>query len=458
MSSRARRWVLRSPRREGEAQEALVGNEVLDKGAAPRDKPPLVATSDTAAPGSRSSSLLSRLRSKLPASTGILHVKRSTKGRRRSPREGAGSTSATSTPHLSPGFRSENGTTAAEAAAEKAIVTEREKVGEEATSCLSVLPRGPLTAGDTRESLGRSSTRSHKDRAGHHFGDKTQGGAHSASGAQHEEYRGHSKLDVGEHALSAVKAGRQAPRIAFIGVFLNGVAVGLATFVPFGGDTERIALVKEVLLQPSSSVSPGGCYTARGSALAVHFIVDHKHRVYACITAEEVPLSVGLSLLEEVQIEYISTVSTLAFSTKENSQSARCHAQLSRTWAKYEGIERTLARERETRRLLGEDPPDIESPLSGDNKTYGGAEVTHLNFTAEHQATLKAATQEVFSLKEGNEKREVGADVARPDDSFAATRVRSGRKRIKSAILLLASGVAVACTVLYAARRANFVI
>ncbi|CAN0574963.1 unnamed protein product, partial [Ectocarpus sp. 12 AP-2014] len=115
---------------------------------------------------------------------------------------------------------------------------------------------------------------------------------------------------------------------------------------------------------------------------AVHFIVDHKHRVYACITAEDVPLSVGLSLLEEVQIEYISTVSTLAFSTKENSQSARCHAQLSRTWAKYEGIERTLARERETRRLLGEDPPDIESPLSGDNKTYSRAEVTRLHFTA----------------------------------------------------------------------------
>lgn len=111
-----------------------------------------------------------------------------------------------------------------------------------------------------------------------------------------------------------------------------------------------------------------------------------------------------------------------------------------------------------SRRLLGEDPPDIESPLSGDNKTYSGAEVTRLHFTAEHQAALKAATQEVFSLKEGNEKREVGADVARPDDSFAATRVRSGRKRIKSAILLLASGVAVACMVLYAARRANFVI
>ncbi|CAN0108082.1 unnamed protein product, partial [Ectocarpus sp. 4 AP-2014] len=104
MPSRARRWVLQSPRREGEAQEALVGNEVLDKRAAPRGKPPLVATSDTPAPGSRSSSLLSRLRSKLPASTGILYVKRSnryssiTKGQRRSPKGGARSTSTTSTP------------------------------------------------------------------------------------------------------------------------------------------------------------------------------------------------------------------------------------------------------------------------------------------------------------------------------------------------------------------------
>lgn len=109
-----------------------------------------------------------------------------------------------------------------------------------------------------------------------------------------------------------------------------------------------------------------------------------------------------------------------------------------------------------SRRLLGEDPPDIESPLSGDNKTYSGAEVTRLHFTAEHHAALKAATQEVFSLKEGNEKREIGVNVARPDDSFGATRIRSGRKRIRSAILLLASGVAVACIVLYAARRAKF--
>lgn len=255
MPSRARRWVLRSPRREAEAQEGLVGNEVLDKGAAPRDRPPLLATTDSAATDSRSSSLLSRLRSKLPASTGILHVKRShryrstTKGRGRSPKGGAGGSSGNSTPHHSLGFRSENGTTAAAAAAEKATVTEIDKEGEEGTTYLSVLPSEPCTTGDTRESLGRSSTRSRHNRAeGNRCGDnkKQDGGAHSASGVQHEEYRGHSKLDVGEHSLSAVKAGRQVPRITFVGVFLNGVAVGLATFVPFGRDIERIALVKEV--------------------------------------------------------------------------------------------------------------------------------------------------------------------------------------------------------------------
>lgn len=39
----------------------------------------------------------------------------------------------------------------------------------------------------------------------------------------------------------------------------------------------------------------------RGSVLAVHAVVDQKHRVYACITAEDVPFSLGLSLLEEVR-------------------------------------------------------------------------------------------------------------------------------------------------------------
>lgn len=51
----------------------------------------------------------------------------------------------------------------------------------------------------------------------------------------------------------------------------------------------------------------------------------------------------------QVQIEYISTTSTLAFSTKENSHKARCHAHMAQSWAKYEGVERTLVHERETR-------------------------------------------------------------------------------------------------------------
>lgn len=57
----------------------------------------------------------------------------------------------------------------------------------------------------------------------------------------------------------------------------------------------------QLLLEPLAVVQPGGCYTVRGSVLAVHAVVDQKHRVYACITAEDVPFSVGLSLLEEVR-------------------------------------------------------------------------------------------------------------------------------------------------------------
>lgn len=47
---------------------------------------------------------------------------------------------------------------------------------------------------------------------------------------------------------------------------------------------------------------PGGRYTASGSALAVHMAVDHKNRVYACLVADDVPLSLAFSLLEEVRV------------------------------------------------------------------------------------------------------------------------------------------------------------
>lgn len=57
----------------------------------------------------------------------------------------------------------------------------------------------------------------------------------------------------------------------------------------------------QLLLEPNAVLRPGGCYTVRGSALAVHIVVDPKHRVYACITVQDVPFSLGLSLLEEVR-------------------------------------------------------------------------------------------------------------------------------------------------------------
>lgn len=57
----------------------------------------------------------------------------------------------------------------------------------------------------------------------------------------------------------------------------------------------------QLLLEPSTPVLPGSRYTASGSALAVHMAVDHKNRVYACLVADDVPLSLAFSLLEEVR-------------------------------------------------------------------------------------------------------------------------------------------------------------
>lgn len=57
----------------------------------------------------------------------------------------------------------------------------------------------------------------------------------------------------------------------------------------------------QLLLEPITAVRPGGCYTVRGSVLGVHVVADQKQRVYACITAEDVPFSLALSLLEEVR-------------------------------------------------------------------------------------------------------------------------------------------------------------
>lgn len=51
----------------------------------------------------------------------------------------------------------------------------------------------------------------------------------------------------------------------------------------------------------------------------------------------------------QVQIDYLSSVSTLAFSTLEHSHNKQCRAQMARTVAKYEKVETALGQERETR-------------------------------------------------------------------------------------------------------------
>lgn len=74
-------------------------------------------------------------------------------------------------------------------------------------------------------------------------------GAHPAGDVKGQTSRGHNKLSKGGgYAVSAtsIKTGQQLPQITFIGVFLNGVAVALASFVPSGGADARIALVKSV--------------------------------------------------------------------------------------------------------------------------------------------------------------------------------------------------------------------
>ncbi len=107
----------------------------------------------------------------------------------------------------------------------------------------------------------------------------------------------------------------------------------------------------------------------------------------------------------------------------------------------------------ETSRLLGEDRLDLESPLSGGNTAYAGAEVTPLQFNAGHQGALLAATREAFSLE--NEQHEVVVvDIADPAAAGSAGLEKRGHRKIKAAVL--ATGVAAAIAGLYAARRVIF--
>lgn len=92
-------------------------------------------------------------------------------------------------------------------------------------------------------------------------------------------------------------------------ILCNSFSISLSSFL--ANCVLKYSGTFQLLLEPSAKVSPGYCYTARGSELAVHVIVDQKHRVYACITTEDVPFSVGLSLLEEVRL--ISTRTDLVF-------------------------------------------------------------------------------------------------------------------------------------------------
>lgn len=99
------------------------------------------------------------------------------------------------------------------------------------------------------------STQSHSSAQQHHatsdtgcrsINDLLAEGQHSETAIEREASRAHPSLGVGEDAISAIKTGKQPPRIAFIGVFLNGVAVALASFAPFGEVDARKALVKAV--------------------------------------------------------------------------------------------------------------------------------------------------------------------------------------------------------------------
>ena len=71
-------------------------------------------------------------------------------------------------------------------------------------------------------------------------------GVHQEPVIEREGSRAHTTLGVREDAIPAIKTGQQPPRVAFIGVFLNGVAVALASYAPFGGVDARIALIKSV--------------------------------------------------------------------------------------------------------------------------------------------------------------------------------------------------------------------
>lgn len=105
-----------------------------------------------------------------------------------------------------------------------------------------------------------------------------------------------------------------------------------------------------------------------------------------------------------------------------------------------------------SRRLLGEEPLDIESPLSRENKTYTGAEVIPLQFNAKHKSVLLAAAREIFSAEE-QEREKVSVNVAAGSDGPSVdARVRKIGHRNKAKVATLLAGAATLAA-LYAARR-----
>lgn len=117
---------------------------------------------------------------------------------------------------------------------------------------VGVLLSEPCTAAtdETQSSLSHPSAQQYKYHTTYDAGCRgndqlLEGGVRPATPIEREASRDHPSLGVGEH-VSSVKAGTQPPRVAFIGVFLNGVAVALASYAPFGGVDARIALVRSV--------------------------------------------------------------------------------------------------------------------------------------------------------------------------------------------------------------------
>lgn len=251
-----RRWVLRSPggnpkiKFTDSDQKGQGPEDNNETGGAPSaEDERLVSASSVAATDSAagfhpsagpriSSSPLSRLRSKVtgPASRII------TKGlRRRSPdqRGGGGTTHERQQQRLSTEEEASGKSPHTPTNHDVNLVDDRETSGV----------KDALVAQEEDSKTRKFTTNYFHDTSGSGRCDRDDDqDVDAAAAAKHQtrrnQFSGRESLSV----PSAVKAGKQLPRIAFIGVFLHGVEVALASFVPFGSADARIALVKSVRL------------------------------------------------------------------------------------------------------------------------------------------------------------------------------------------------------------------